>query len=214
MRLSSNKERHANGQEAVVLTDAEAPVKSIPRVRLLRELPAVLCLSMLLAVVLKTFLLQAFYIPSSSMSPTFLVDDRILVSKLPSTYETGDVIVFDSPMFDHVPESLPEKVLRNLKEVIGIQHPTAHLIKRVIAVGEDLIEIRDGQVLVNEVALSEPYLAWGSSMEDMTLRQIPPAHLWVMGDNRNSSKDSRWFGSIPVDAVTGKVAFRLWPVKR
>ena len=204
-----------DGEDALEHAETKATEKRNPRrVRLRREVPAVVCLSLLLAVVVKTFLLQAFYIPSSSMTPAYLVDDRILVSKLSSTYETGDVIVFDSPMFVHVPESLPEKVLRNLKEIVGVQHPTAHLIKRVIAAGGDLVEIRHGQVLVNEAALSEPYLAEGSSMEDMTPRRVPPSHLWVMGDNRNSSRDSRWFGSIPVDTVTGKVVFRLWPVKR
>lgn len=204
-----------DSEDALEHADMTGTEKRNPRrVRLRRELPAVLCLSLLLAVVVKTFLLQAFYIPSTSMTPAFLVNDRILVSKLASTYETGDVIVFDSPMFEHVQESLLEKVLRNLREIVGVQHPTAHLIKRVIAVGGDLVEIRHGQVLVNEVALSEPYLAKGSSMEDMTPRRVPPSHLWVMGDNRNSSRDSRWFGSIPVDTVTGKVVFRLWPVKR
>ena len=212
---SSSKEPSGNGEDTVAQTDTEVPDKNKgPRVRLRRELPAVVCLSLLLAVVVKTFLLQAFYIPSISMTPAYLVDDRILVSKLSSTYEPGDVIVFDSPMFDHVPESLPEKTLRNLKEIVGVQHPTAHLIKRVIAVGGDLVEIREGQVLVNDVALSEPYVAEGSWMGDMAPRRVPPAHLWVMGDNRNSSRDSRWFGPVPVDTVTGKVVFRLWPVKR
>ncbi len=204
-----------DSEDALEHADMTGTEKRNPRrVRLRRELPAVLCLSLLLAVIIKTFLLQAFYIPSTSMTPAFLVDDRILVSKLSSAYETGDVIVFDSPMFDHVPESLPERVFRNLKEIVGVQHPNAHLIKRVIAVGGNMVEIRGGQVLVNDVALSEPYLAEGSSMGDMAPRRVPPAHLWVMGDNRNTSRDSRWFGPVPVDTVTGKVVFRLWPVKR
>ena len=207
--------RHASGEDAFEHAGRKAPKKRpLHRVRLRREIPAVLCLSLLLAVVVKTFLLQAFYIPSASMTPAFLVDDRILVSKLSSTYETGNVIVFDSPMFDHVPESLPGRVFRNVKEIVGVQHPNAHLIKRVIAVGGDLVEIRGGQVLVNDVALSEPYLVEGASMGDMAPRRVPPGHLWVMGDNRNSSRDSRWFGPVPVDTVTGKVVFRLWPVKR
>ena len=141
-----------------------------------------LCLTLLLAVLVKTFLLQAFYIPSPSMAPTLLVDDRVLVSKLSRSFERGGLIVFDSPLHEHAPESLPEKVLRNLREVAGVQHPTAHLIKRVVAVGGDQVEIREGQMLVNGWPRSS--LTWpeGSRMKDMTPRPIPAEH--PMGNGR------------------------------
>ena len=208
-------ERMPKGRDASVHADNDGPGRRKgARVRLGREVPAVLCLTLVVAVLVKTFLLQAFYIPSPSMVPTLLVDDRVLVSKLSHSFERGGVIVFDSPLYEHPREWLPEKVLRNLREVVGVQHPTAHLIKRVVAVGGDQVEVREGQVLVNGVTQDEPYLAEGSWMEDMEAQLIPAEHLWVMGDNRNNSRDSRWFGPIPVDTVTGKVVFRLWPLKR
>lgn len=207
--------RSSNGEDTLAHGEKDLPErKKGSRVRLGRELPAVLCLTLVLAVLVKTFLLQAFYIPSPSMTPTLLVDDRVLVSKLSHSFDRGEVIVFDSPLHEHVSESLPEKVLRNLREVVGVQHPTAHLIKRVVAVGGDQVEVREGQVWVNGMAQVEPYLPAGSRMEDMTPRLIPADHLWVMGDNRDNSRDSRWFGPIPVEIVTGKVVFRLWPLWR
>ena len=155
------------------------------RVRLARELPAVLCIAILSAVLVKSFLLQAFYIPSPSMAPTLLVDDRVLVSKLSRSFERGKLIVFDSPLHKQVAESLHEKVARNLREVVGLQHPTAHLIKRVVAAGGEQVEIREGQILVNGTAQVESYFPESSQMEDMMPRFIPVDHLWVMGDNRN-----------------------------
>ena len=183
-----------------------------------RELPAVLCLALVLAVVTKTFVMQAFYIPTPSMAPTLTVDDRVLVSKLSYAIEgvtQGDVIVFDSPLLDkHGPESLTHKVVRNLREIVGLQPPNRHLIKRVIAVGGDRVEVRDGNVLVNGSVLAEPYLQRDSRMQDQGPIDIPAEHFWVMGDNRNNSRDSRWFGPISADTVIGKVAVRLWPMTR
>lgn len=185
--------------------------------RLQREIPAVLCISLLLAVVVKTFLLQVFYIPSPSMTPHLLINDRVLVSKLSYISDgpqPGDVIVFDSPLVEHVEEPIPQKIARNLKEIVGLQHPHLHLIKRVVAVEGDSVEFRDGRLLVNGIPRAEPYLAEGSWIEDMAAQEVPRAHLWVMGDNRNHSKDSRWFGPISTDWVIGKVVLRLWPVTR
>lgn len=188
------------------------------RVRLRRELPAVLCLALLLAVVTKTFLVQTFYIPTPSMEPTLLVNDRVLVIKLFYTVksmEQGDVIVFDSPLLaKHGPEPLARKVFRNLKEILGLQPPNRHLIKRVIAVGGDRVGVQEGHVLVNGSVLSEPYLMRNSSMEDNGPFYIPAGHFWVMGDNRDNSRDSRWFGPISAETVIGRVAVRVWPITR
>ena len=174
MSWLGDKSRYSKGEDTLAHGEKDFPGRRKgSRVRLGRELLAVLCLTLLLAVLVKTFLLQAFYIPSPSMAPTLLVDDRVLVGKLSRSFERGGLIVFDSPLHEHIPESLPEKVLRNLREVVGVQHPTAHLIKRVVAVGGDQVEIREGQVLVNGVAQVEPYLPEGSRMEDMAPRPIP-----------------------------------------
>ena len=189
------------------------------RARFFRELPGVLFVALLLAVLIKTFLVQAFFIPSPSMIPTLEIDDRVLVSKIAYRIngpEQGDVIVFDSPLLaNDRPESFGQKVMRNVLEAVGIR--TAYvedLIKRVIAVAGDRLEIRNNRVLVNGVTLDEPYLAPGFKMHDMAPSYIPADHVWVMGDNRNNSQDSRRFGPIPMDEVVGRAFVRIWPVPR
>ena len=187
--------------------------------RFLRELPGVLLMALLLAVLIKTFLLQAFFIPSPSMIPTLEIDDRVLVSKIAYRFngpEQGDVIVFDSPLIaDDPQESFPQKVTRNVLEAVGIRTTYVEdLIKRVIAVGGDRLEIRNNQVFVNGVPSDEPYLAPGFKMRDRAPVYIPTDHVWVMGDNRNNSQDSRRFGPVPMDEVVGRAFVRIWPLSR
>ena len=182
------------------------------------ELPILILVALVVAVVIKTFLIQAFFIPSGSMEPTLEVDDRVLVNKLAYTFGEpgpGDVIVFDSPFgTDEPDESLVDKVTRNVAEALGLRTAdAADLIKRIVAVGGDIVEIHDSQVFVNGVALDEPYVAQASSMPDMDSVEIPLGHVWVMGDNRNRSQDSRRFGAIPVDDVIGRAFVRVWPVR-
>ena len=187
--------------------------------RFLRELPGVLLMALLLAVLIKTFLLQAFFIPSPSMIPTLEIDDRVLVSKIAYRFngpEQGDVIVFDSPLItDDLQESFPQKVTRNVLEAVGIRTTYVEdLIKRVIAVGGDRLEIRNNQMFVNGVPFDEPYLAPGFKMRDRAPVYIPTDHVWVMGDNRNNSQDSRRFGPVPMDEVVGRAFVRIWPLSR
>ena len=183
------------------------------------ELPILILVALVVAVVIKTFLIQAFYIPSSSMVPTLLVDDRVLVNKLAYVFgepEAGDVVVFDSPFAaDEPEESFVDKVTRNVAESLGLRTAgSADLIKRILAVGGDTVEIADGQLLINGVAIDEPYLQEGSSMPDMALVEIPLGRIWVMGDNRNRSQDSRRFGAIPTEELVGRAFVRVWPVDR
>ena len=197
----------------------EPPERSGTWSRFWRELPGVLGLSVLLAVLLKTFLIQAFFIPSPSMIPTLEIDDRVLVSKISYSFggpERGDVIVFDSPyLADDRPESLWQKVVRNLREAFGVQTANIEdLIKRVVAVGGDRIEIRSNRLILNGAPLEEPYLEPGARMRDMAPIYVPDGHLWVMGDNRNNSQDSRRFGPVPVDEVVGRAFVRIWPLSR
>ncbi|MCY4370937.1 MAG: signal peptidase I [bacterium] len=191
-----------------------------PRVfRFFRELPGVLLLALVLAVVIKTFLLQAFFIPSSSMLPTFEIDDRVLVSKIAyrlSGPQPGDLIVFDSPFASDSPqEPLWERGVRNVLESVGVRTAQVEdLIKRVIAVGGDRLEIRGNRVLVNGIPLDEPYLAAGYRMRDMAAFYVPAGHVWVMGDNRDNSQDSRRFGPVPSEDVVGRAFVRIWPLTR
>ncbi len=194
--------------------------KSKKQLPLWLEFPLLIGAALLIAVLIKTFLFQAFWIPSSSMENTLLIYDRVLVSKL--SYEFSDisqldVIVFDDPRagFEQPEEDAIERAIRNLKESIGLATPQSEFIKRVIGLPGDVVEGRDGSVFVNGVRLDEPYL----KQPDLPIRPfgpvtVPVDSLFVMGDNRRASQDSRFFGPIPVDDVVGKAFVIIWPVGR
>jgi signal peptidase I len=158
----------------------------------------VLIVSAALAVALfiKAFVLQAFYIPSGSMERTLMISDRVLVNKLSyrmHDVHRGDIVVFERPA--------------------GEDDPRVHdLIKRVIALPGETVESRDGRILINGRALDEPYLADAHETTGVEVTHIPPNHLWVMGDNRTNSKDSRSFGAIPDRLIVGRAFVRLWPI--
>lgn len=194
--------------------------KSKKQLPLWLEFPLLIGAALLIAVLIKTFLFQAFWIPSSSMENTLLIYDRVLVSKL--SYEFSDisqldVIVFDDPRagFEQPEEDVIERAIRNLKESIGLATPQSEFIKRVIGLPGDVVEGSDGSVFVNGVRLDEPYL----KQPDLPIRPfgpvtVPVDSLFVMGDNRRASQDSRFFGPIPVDDVVGKAFVIIWPVGR
>jgi signal peptidase I len=170
------------------------------------------------AVIIKTFLVQAFFIPSASMRDTLLEGDRVMVNKLSYRFgepERGDVIVFDSPLVPHNgSESFLGAVVRNIGEALGISTPETALIKRVIAIGGETLEIRGNQVYVDGVAVDEPYLRPGTHMDAFGPVTVPIGEVFVMGDNRNQSEDSRRFGTIPVDDIIGRAFVRVWPPSR
>lgn len=184
------------------------------------ELPILILVALVVAVVIKTFLFQAFFIPSGSMIPTLEISDRVLVNKLSYAFggeaQRGDVVVFDSPFLsDEIQESLVQKVTRNVAEALGLQTATAEdLIKRVVAVGGETVEIADNTVLVNGLAIHEPYLPPGTVMPDFGPEVVPEGHVFVMGDNRSRSQDSRRFGAIEADHIIGRAFVRVWPVSR
>ncbi len=161
------------------------------------EWVAVLVGAVVVALVVRTFLLQAFSIPSSSMESTLEIGDRLLVNKL--SYEFGDVERGDIVVFER-PDSLPS--------------PYDDLIKRVIGLPGDVVEGHDGQVFVNGEALVEPYLDADVRISDFAPTEIPAGHVFVMGDNRGDSTDSRVFGPIPVDRIEGEAFIRYWPLSR
>jgi signal peptidase I len=182
------------------------------------ELPLLVLIALVVAVVIKTFLVQAFWIPSSSMEDTLQVNDRVLVYKL--AYRLGDVdrghvIVFDDPRGPgNGDESLIGAAVRNVAEAVGLSTPRSEFIKRVIALPGETVEVVDNTVFVDGVALDESYLKAGSVTTEFEATTVPDGELFVMGDNRNASQDSRFFGTIPEDTVVGRAFVIIWPFSR
>jgi signal peptidase I len=182
------------------------------------ELPLLIIAALAIAVVIKTFFLQAFWIPSSSMEDTLLINDRVMVNKL--AYRVGDlqrghIVVFDDPRGGAAPdEGLLEATRRNIGEAVGLSVPRTEFIKRVIGLPGERVEIIDNQVLIDGSPIDEPYLKAGSQMPDFGPVVVPEGEMFVMGDNRNSSQDSRYFGSVPTDTVVGKAFVIMWPPSR
>ena len=184
------------------------------------EFPLLIGIALLVAIVIKTFLFQAFYIPSSSMEDTLQVNDRVLVNKF--VYDFGDIarydiVVFDDPRggFEQPDESVIESAFRNLFESIGLATPRSEFIKRVIGLPGDVVEGREGSVWVNDVELDEPYLKEPNRpIAPFGPVIVPPDSLFVMGDNRAASQDSRFFGPIPTEDVVGKAFVIIWPPSR
>lgn len=182
-----------------------------------RELPFLILIALVIAVFIKTFVIQAFWIPSSSMEDTLEINDRVLVNKLAfdiGDIERGDVIVFDDPRGVQERESVVESVIRNLAESVGLSTPKSEFIKRVIGLPGELVEVRSGLVHINGEPLVESYLHPASNMPDFGPERVPAAMYFVMGDNRNSSQDSRFFGAIDEGAIVGKAFVVLWPPSR
>ena len=161
--------------------------------------------AVVVALVIQITSIQAFYIPSKSMDPTLEVGDRLLVNKCSyriHDVNRGDIVVFERP------EGETEKI--------------KDLVKRVIGLPGETVTISDNHVLINGNVLDEPYLPEGTQTQNVGTYpcppsnpcQIPEGHVWVMGDNRIDSKDSRYFNSIPESKIVGRAFFRVWPLGR
>lgn len=180
------------------------------------ELPLLVLVALVVAVFIKTFLVQAFWIPSSSMQDTLQINDRVLVNKL--AYRLGDidrghVIVFDDPRGSgNGDESVIDSAVRNVAEAIGLSTPRSEFIKRVIGLPGETVEIRDNEVYIDGSRIFESYVKPGSRVADFGPTTVPEGHVFVMGDNRNSSQDSRFFGPIPTDEVVGRAFVIMWPI--
>jgi signal peptidase I len=157
--------------------------------------------------VVKVFLLQAFYIPSLSMYPTLREGDRVLVNKLSyrlHDVNRGDVIVFERPASE-TSSNIPD------------------LIKRVVGLPGESISFIDGAVYVDGKRLDESYLSDGTVTSSANAPNkctaeapcvVPSGQVWVMGDNRSDSKDSRYFGSIDESTIVGRAFVTVWPIGR
>jgi len=193
-----------------------------------QEMFLLLGIALVLAIVIKAFFTQAFYIPSASMNDTLVQNDRILVQKV--SYwggggpQRGDIVVFSDPggWLDASETQAPDSPVARALELFGLYPTGGHLVKRVIGVGGDEVKCCDdqGRITVNGVPLNEKsYLARGEkpSMINFDVK-VEPGYVWVQGDNRSNSADSRVHlgdpggGQVPVDDVVGKVFAVVWPL--
>ncbi|MCQ9163140.1 MULTISPECIES: signal peptidase I [unclassified Arthrobacter] len=194
-----------------------------------REIVTILAIALVLSFLIKTFLFRAFYIPSGSMENTLRIDDRIFVNLLvpePFALKRGDVVVFKDTLGWLPPQAAPTGPFTWIGDVatfLGLAPDSSqqHLVKRVIGLPGDHVKCctAAGKMTVNGAALTEPYLFPGASPSDTTFDvTVPAGHIWVMGDHRNNSEDSRAHqalngtGFVPISAVEGRAIVIAWPL--
>ncbi len=200
------------------------PKRRRPLFQFLGEVPGLLLMAFLLAVLIKTFLFQAFFIPSGSMEPTLMPGDRVLVNKIPYYFgepQRGDIVVFSNPN----PQAVPDRGVIGgffhwLFEGLGVQKPDYDdFIKRVVGLPGDTVEFKGGNVYVNGTQLDEPYIFKDNGVPQTTDPSpggsaewlVPDGDLLVFGDHRRDSADSREFGPIEISKVIGRAWLRYWP---
>jgi len=198
---------------------------------LLRELPILVILALLVSLLIKTFLVQFFFIPSGSMENTLQIKDRVAVNRLPfigNDIQRGDVIVFRDPAgwLPEASEASGNVVVNTIREglvLVGVVPNPAkqYLVKRVIGVAGDNVVAKDQVLTINGKPTSEPYIFAGNTPSDTDFNvTVPEGKVWVMGDHRGASGDSRVHqddvnnGMVPVEKITGKVVAKIWPLNR
>ena len=196
----------------------------------LREFPILVIVALAASLVIKSFLVQFFYIPSGSMENTLQINDRVAVNKIPfisKSIDRGDVVVFRDPS-NWLPEPYADnqnKVIAKIKEglvLVGVLPNPAkqYLVKRVIGVAGDNVVGKDGIVTINGKETDEPYIFAGNKPSELDFNvTVPEGKIWVMGDHRGASADSRYHqddvnnGFVPESKVTGRVVGIIWPIK-
>jgi len=199
---------------------------------LLKELPVLVVVALVVSLLIKSFLVQFFYIPSGSMENTLQIKDRVAVNKVPfisKTINRGDVVVFRDPnnwlpeIVDYGTNKYVAKAKSALVAVGVLPNPAKqYLVKRVIGVAGDHVVCctKDGNLTINGEEVIEPYIYAGNKPSEMQFDvTVPAGKLWVMGDHRGASADSRYHqedinkGFVPVSKVTGRVVGVIWPFK-
>jgi signal peptidase I len=149
------------------------------------------------------------------MLPQLQIDDRVVVSKLAYKVHDprrGDIVVFDDPRPGAADKKTDEGIFRKIGEGIGIVQPsTDEFIKRVIGLPGETVEGKDGHVYINGHKLIEPYLKDTVVTSAFDKQTVKSGHLWVMGDNRTESADSRFFGQVKIDTIVGRALVKVWP---
>lgn len=157
------------------------------------EVVVIVAAAFAIALLVQWLLVKPFTIHQVSMEPTLMEGDRILINRLTYHFrdpQSGDVVVFDSPINEN-----------------------EDLVKRVVAVEGDEVAIRGGSLYVNDVAQEEPYLLEQDFQGEEGETLVPAGHVFVLGDNRNNSGDSRLFGPIPTDSIIGSAFVIYWPIR-
>jgi len=198
---------------------------------LLRELPILVILALLVSLLIKSFLVQFFYIPSGSMENTLQIKDRVAVNRVPfigNNVSRGDVIVFRDPA-GWLPEADSDsgnRVTNAIREglvIVGVVPNPAkqYLVKRVIGVAGDKVVAKDEVLTINGKPTNEPYIFAGNTPSDTDFNiTVPEGKVWVMGDHRGASADSRFHqddvnnGMVPIEKITGRVFATIWPFER
>lgn len=196
----------------------------------LREFPILVIVALAVSLIIKSFLVQFFYIPSGSMENTLQINDRVAVNKLPfisKSIERGDVVVFRDPA-NWLPEPYADnqnKIIAKIKDglvLVGVLPNPAkqYLVKRVIGVAGDNVVGKDGVVTINGKKTTEPYIFAGNKASELDFNvTVPEGKIWVMGDHRGASADSRYHqddvnnGFVPESKVTGRVVGIIWPLE-
>ncbi len=185
----------ADAEQSTVASEQAAEDKAKHTRKQIIEWVVVIVAALVTATILRAGVVQAFSIPSESMERTLLIGDRVLVNKLNKKAHRGDIVVFARP---------PGEESAAIKD----------LIKRVIGLPGDTISARDGKLYRNGKALDEPYLQPGTQTIMEGEVTVPKGYVWVMGDNRGSSRDSRFFGPIKQSSIVGHAYVRIWPPGR
>lgn len=202
----------------------EVAARAVPAARksVLREYGEALGIALLLAILIRTFFIQAYEIPSGSMEPTLLVGDHILANKLVYGFRMPDSI------FGLTPFGLPyghylfrfEPIHRgDVVVFVYPRNPSEDYIKRVVGIAGDVVQIKDGKVWLNGAPMDDPHAHFEVPDADRSASQVrdyfgpvtvPPGELFMMGDNRDDSSDSRFWGFAPEDNVEGRAMVIYW----
>jgi signal peptidase I len=184
------------------------------------ELPLLLLAAIVVTLIVKALLAQAFYIPSASMEPQLHINDRVVVSRTAyhlHDVHRGDIVVFPSPLVEPEHHNLVGRIVDDVMDALAIgDRGEDELIKRVVGLPGETVEARDGVVRIDGRVLREPYLPPDVRTDDFGPIEVPEGRVFVMGDNRGNSHDSRFsdIGTIEVDKIVGRAIARVWPPQR